>query len=292
MNRLFFYIKYFFQNVRLTLHLLGRGEFGRVSRALYARLYKFVLANIAFWFRRPFLKMPETPSSRIEVQTNHPVAFASPDHLAPYGTKYNDSTNKGFVLAMHDWFSSRYPATALAFMDLGCSGGQLVKDFLTLHWLSVGLEGSDYSLKHKRANWRELAGKHLFTSDITKPFFVTANERPLKFHLITAWEVMEHIHPDDLDAVFRNIRDHLVEGGCFVASTCSGPSVVDGIELHQTRLNNAGWRKMIEDRYKDLEPVDLQLKTHQYVRYDFGEPSFLVYRKRAPLATDAMPKVA
>jgi hypothetical protein len=108
----------------------------------------------------------------------------------------------------------------------------------------------------------------------------------LKFNLITAWEVMEHIKLDDLDAVFGNIRRHLAEGGYFIASTSSATSIVDGVELHQTRMTNSEWGAFIRERYRDLEPVDLKLKIHQYVRYDFGEPSFLVYRKAAHRVSD------
>ena len=82
---------------------------------------------------------------------------------------------------------------ALRMMDLGCSGGQTVADFMKLGWQGVGLEGSDFSLKHPRANWAMLANTNLFTCDITKPYQIKLDSRPAKFHLITAWEVMEHI---------------------------------------------------------------------------------------------------
>jgi len=190
-------------------------------------------------------------------------------------------------LFMNDFFRSRFPAEDRCFMDLGCSGGQLVKDFKDLNWIAVGLEGSDYSLKHKRANWRALAGTNLFTCDITKPFRVKLDQQDLRFHLITAWEVMEHISSSDLDGLFENIRRHLVVGGYFIASTSSAPSVVDGIELHQTRMTNAEWKEFIKRQYPDLEAVDLGLKIHHYVRFDFGEPSFLVYQKRTTMEAGA-----
>jgi predicted TPR repeat methyltransferase len=136
-------------------------------------------------------------------------------------------------------------------------------------------------MKHRRANWKDLGGKRLFTCDITKPFRVRRGQQDLRFHLITAWEVMEHIHPNDLDALFQNIREHLTPGGCFIASTNSLSSIVDGVELHQTRMSNAEWRAYIAQRYPDLEPVDLGLKLHQHVRFDFGERSVLTYRKKA-----------
>ena len=280
-----FWLKYFFQNAMLALQLLARGEIKRVFRSLYARIH-----NKVYWLIFPLVapsargKAPLPAPGAVRLVTNHPVAFASPDHLAPYGTMYNNSTNRRFVLLLNRIVRRGGVRTAPAFLDLGCSGGQLVKDFSDLNWRAVGLEGSDYSLKHKRAHWREMAGKNLFTCDITKPFHLKLDQQDLKFDLVTAWEVVEHIHPTDLDQLFQNIRSNLAEGGYFIASTASGPSIQDGIELHQTRMSNREWREYIGKRYSDLEWVDLGLKTHEYVRYDFGEPSFLVYRKVAARA--------
>ena len=160
-------------------------------------------------------------------------------------------------------------------------------DFASLGWVAVGLEGSDYSLKHRRANWRALANRNLFTCDISKPFRLLQNGRDLRFHLVTAWEVLEHIRIEELETVYKNIVTHLEPGGCFIASTSSSTSIVGGIELHQTRMPNAAWREWVERHFPELEPVDLGLRVHQHVRFDFGEPSFLTYRKRigAPGAT-------
>lgn len=276
-----FYLDYLWKNFLLTLKLIARGEWGRVCKAIHARIYVRV-QYVLFWFRAPGLraKAAPAPDAPLSVATEHRVAFTSPDHIVPFGTKYNNSTNRKFVVLMNAYFRERFPSESPAFMDLGCSGGQAVADFIHLRWVGVGLEGSDYSLKHKRANWKELSNTHLFTCDITKPFEVQQGGKPRRFHLITAWEVMEHIHPDDLPAIFGNIRKHLVEGGVFVASTNSHSSVVDGVELHQTRMTNAEWHTYITKHFPDLEKVDLGLKIHQYVRFDFGEPSFLVYRKR------------
>src|SRR4051812_44420184 len=239
-----FWMKYFFQNARLALQLLARGEIKRVFRSLYARVH-----NKVWWVIFPLVapairrKAPAIPAGTVQRLTDHPVAFASPDHLAPYGTMYNNSTNRRFVLLMDRIVKSGGFRCAPAFLDLGCSGGQLVKDFSDLNWLAVGLEGSDYSLKHKRAHWRKMAGKNLFTCDITKPFHLTLDQQDLKFDLLTAWEVVEHIHPNDLGQLFDNIRTNLAEGGYFIAPTASGPSILDGIELHQTRMTNEQWRK-------------------------------------------------
>src|SRR5262249_2328504 len=152
---------------------------------------------------------------------------------------------------------------------------------MTLKWQGIGLEGSDFSLKHRRANWARLANTHLFTCDITKPFALQCDGQPARFHLITAWEVMEHIAPTDLDQVLANITAHLAPGGYFIASTTETSDIHQGLELHQTRWTNPEWRDYVARKFPDLEYTDVGLKIYQYVRYNFLHPSFLLYRKRA-----------
>ena len=165
-------------------------------------------------------------------------------------------------------------------LDIGCSGGQLVRDFRDLGWLAVGLEGSDFSLKHRRANWSDLAGKNLFTCDAAKPFTLTANGQPARFNLITMWEVLEHIPTPELPQLFANIISHLAPGGYFIASTTSEPDIHDGVDLHQTKWTNQEWRQWLTKTYPEMLPVNLGLKFYQYVRHN-EEQSFLVFRKQA-----------
>jgi hypothetical protein len=56
---------------------------------------------------------------------------------------------------------------------------------------------------------------------------------------------------------------------------------MNGVELHQTRWTNDEWRRFLSERVPNMIPINVGLKTHQYVRFDFGEPSFLVYQKHA-----------
>lgn len=283
MKWLTFIVDYLWQNFLLMLKLLLRGEFKRVFKALYARVFvrvQYVLFPLRVGAATQ--GVPPLPEDlRLSVETKNPVAFESPDHLSPYGTALNNSTNRKFVLLLNEHLRKQFGPIHLSYMDMGCSGGQVVADFRTLRWIAVGLEGSDYSLKHRRANWAELANKNLFTCDISKPFRVKRDGRDHQFHLITAWEVVEHLKEADLGQLFDNIRNHLAPGGLFIASTNSLSSVVDGLELHQTRMSNAEWKAWVAKRYSDLEEVDLGMPPHHYVRFDYGEPSYLLYRKKA-----------
>ncbi|MBI5387577.1 MAG: class I SAM-dependent methyltransferase [Verrucomicrobia bacterium] len=270
-----------FANILLAIKFLCQGQFRRVWNEVHVRLYRAAW-EVWFPFILPFRRAGRAvPGGKFTRETKHPVAFESPDHIAPKGTAENNSTNKKFVLHMDAKLRREFAAGPLRMMDLGCSGGQLVTDFMKLRWQGVGLEGSDYSLKHRRANWATLANTHLFTGDITKPFQVQLDGRPVKFHLITSWEVMEHIATPDLDQVFRNIIGHLEVGGYFIASTTETSDLHEGLELHQTRWPNAEWRAYVERKFPELEYVDVGLKIYQFVRYNFLHPSFLLYRKKA-----------
>src|SRR3954466_16367742 len=195
--------------IRWGFQLIRNGQTGFLFAEAWMRFYK-QLQELGFFVRyRALGKLPAAAEVPLRLETKHPVAFESPDHLAPRGTMNDNSTNKKFVTFMAERIDRELPGVIHGSLDLGCSGGQLVRDFRDMGWIAVGLEGSDYSLKHKRANWPELAGKNLFTCDITKPFELLNHEAPLKFDLITAWEVIEHIGTADLDQLFRNITTRL-----------------------------------------------------------------------------------
>jgi SAM-dependent methyltransferase len=268
------------ENVLKAIRFLLTGQFRRVWNEVHVRLYRAAW-EVFWWFIAPGRRRGRPlPSGVLARETEHPVAFKSPDHLAPKGTAVNNSTNKKFVLHMDEKLHREFGQGALRVMDLGCAGGQMVADFLSLRWQGVGIEGSDFSLKHRRANWATLANRNLFTGDITKPFQVTLDGRPARFHLITAWEVMEHIAPADLPAVFDNIVRHLEPGGYFVASTTETSDIHEGLELHQTQWTNAQWRDWVATHYPQLEYADVGLKIYQFVRYNFLFPSFLLYRRK------------
>ena len=269
------------QSLKIGFQLISQGRWSSLSERIHGKLYK---GFYDFLFILDKKSGSELIDGNLKVVTEHKVAFDSPDHIAPCGTKLDNSTNRSFVLIMDKLLRREFPNMQLKFLDLGCSGGQLVKDFRDLGYVSAGLEGSDYSLKHGRANWPLLAGRNLFTCDISKPFEIKSGEKIVKFNLITIWEVLEHIRAEELDTVFKNIIDHLEKGGYFIASTSAESSMSNGLELHQTRMSNQEWRNYIQERFKELEPIDLGLKYYQYVRFRYntlnGENSFLVYRKK------------
>lgn len=177
----------------------------------------------------------------ITLNTEHPIAFDSPDHLMPWGTMMDNTTNAEFIDEMHEFMKMNYDADTFNFLDLGCSGGQLVVDFYKRGNLAIGLEGSDYSVKHQRANWPEYHNNILFTCDVTKPYKLFKDNEQILFDIITAWEVVEHIAPNDLTAFFTHIGDNLKPGGIFLASVSTISDVINGFTLHQTVYSEGEW---------------------------------------------------
>jgi SAM-dependent methyltransferase len=269
------------ENILRAIKFLLSGQFRRVWNEVHVRLYRVVWAGL-WWLIMPVRRAGRAvPGGTLARESKFPVAFESPDHIAPKGTAVNNSTNKKFILHMDAKLRREFGEGAtLRMMDMGCAGGQTVADFMTLRWQGVGMEGSDFSLKHRRANWATLANTNLFTGDITKPFQVTLDGKATTFHLITAWEVMEHISTPDLTQVFENISRHLEPGGYFIASTTETSDIHEGLELHQTQWTNPQWREWVAKTFPELEYVDVGLKIYQFVRYNFLHPSFLLYRKR------------
>ncbi len=181
----------------------------------------------------------------IRIKTDKPIAFDSPDHLYPYGTARDNSVNLKFNKKLFRLF----PPFQIKVLDLGCAGGGFVKSILDQGGFAVGIEGSDYSKKMKRAEWVTIP-EYLFTADITEPFQLysvedSGKERPLKFNVVTAWEFMEHIREDKIKDVLENISRHLSPGGIVILSVCMAPDVLGGplgdLSLHQTVKNKRWW---------------------------------------------------
>ena len=182
------------------------------------------------------------PPYRIRIEAEREVAFTSPDHLLPWGTKRDNSLNRRF----NDKIYRLYPkfGEQLKVLDMGCSGGGFVKSCFDEGCLAVGLEGSDFSKRLGRAEWRTIP-EYLFTCDITGQFDLwleTAQSRErLVFDVVTSWEVMEHIAEKDLPPLAANVKRHLAKSGLWIMSVSPNEEVIHGTRLHQTVRPKAWW---------------------------------------------------
>lgn len=170
-----------------------------------------------------------------KLEASQIIAFDSPDHLVPHGTANDNSKNKQFNKFVYDYFNGSILRQAIRFIDIGCSGGGLVEDFVNDGHIAIGLEGSDYSQVHKRAAWATIPN-NLFTCDVSKLYQVYYNDEPFLADVISAWEVMEHFKPEDVPCVIEQISKHLKVGGLFIAS------------ISLSAQNNEIWHQCVRDR--------------------------------------------
>jgi len=225
------------------------------------KVFKLQIYGLIYNIRKKHIK-----ESKIEVFTQHPIAYESPDHIEPAGTKNDNSTNKIFVIKIDKILKKEQPRKNLSVLDLGCAGGAMISDFKNIGYIAVGLEGSDYSFKNKRAHWKELSNINLFTCDITKDYKININNKHHLFTLITAWEVMEHISENDLYNTFKMIDRHLDFGGYFIFSTTNTSDIRNGIELHQTQMKTQEWITWTQKKFPNLQVCNLGLDNEEFVR--------------------------
>lgn len=182
----------------------------------------------------------------IKVITNNALACDSEDYLYPWGTKENN-TSAVFIKDVEKYFNDK----PIKFLDLGCAGGQLVIDFKKNGHLAVGLEGCDWCLNNGNENWANHFNDQLFLCDISKQFSIvddTDNEKIL-FDCITAWDVVEHIAPENLDCFFNNILTHLSPSGVFIATIAYHEDIVEKHKLHQSVFSPYTWKSYILPQY-------------------------------------------
>jgi len=205
---------------------------------------------------------------RFRLETEHPIAAQSKDHLYPKGTKMAFSCPE-LLDDLAVYFGRPY-----SLLDLGCAGGGFVLDAIERGNAAVGIDGSDYSLTTRRPealahpsergvgedNWRRLGGSNLFTADVTKPFELKRDGKRVQFDVVTAWELLEHIPKPDLLPLMDNIGSYLAPGGLFCASiaTCHDTfQTPGGIDMHETVEPEEWWRDFLSEWFEPVEPCPI-----------------------------------
>lgn len=182
----------------------------------------------------------------IECVTKKPVAFDSPDHICPVGALNDNTSNMAYTKDVERYFEGK----KINILDCGCAGGGFVVDFAYRGHFSIGIEGSDTGIKHKIHNWPRFGGSLLHTADITKPFKILRNGKRVKFDVISAWEVLEHLEEKDIPKFVKQVMANLKPKGFFVGSVNMTPDervLEDGtkIILHQTVKPEDYWKEVI-----------------------------------------------
>jgi len=158
----------------------------------------------------------------ITLEATKQVAEDSPDHLCPIGTINDNFSSLGLIGEISDYFGGKQ----ISVLDLGCAGGQFVVDFLKQGDIAVGLEGSNNVLGGAgKSNWKKYHNKNLFLCDITEDYQLYQDGSPMEFDVIHSEEVFEHIAPEDIDSLLKNVYKHLKVGGVGVFGISLIPDV-------------------------------------------------------------------
>lgn len=197
----------------------------------------------------------------VEITTNHPIAKDSNDHLLPHGTRLDNSRNQRFAMMCREIIGK----PQLRFLDLGCAGGGFIKDCIDGGDIGIGIDGSDYSLKAKRGAWATNPDSFL-TADISKPFQLRENGKPIAFDVITIWEVLEHLTEDGVKMCLENVVRHMDGSGIFTISVSNSSDAPEGKELHQTMKPAAWWEGLFFQHGLKRSPELEGYFQGQYVR--------------------------
>ncbi|KIU27517.1 hypothetical protein SR39_29630 [Methylobacterium radiotolerans] len=206
------------------------------------------------------IRRSEVKPVNVRVVTAKALADDTPDHLFPRGTAVDNTRSPRFVAACETQFGSR-----LRHLDIGSAGGGLVWDFTQRGHFSIGIEGSDWSRKEQRAEWRTIPDR-LFTADVRFPFRVEDEAGECrKFDLVTAWELFEHIPEADLLTLLHSICRHLRPGGVVVASIATFADRDEaGHDFHATIRDRAWWEDVF--MASGLIPIESPFQLRDYPR--------------------------
>jgi cyclopropane fatty-acyl-phospholipid synthase-like methyltransferase len=192
----------------------------------------------------------------VKVITQHEVAHESFDHQFPCGAVNDNHSSHELIQEIMKTYGDNPKV-----LDIGCAGGQFIIDCNSIGCTAVGIEGSSSVSTDEKAhgyhNWQAYKGKYLFHANATKDYSIvdTETNEMIKFDLISAWEVIEHIEETDLEMFFEQIHKHLSDTGVFIGSislvTCYDP--VHKVDLHRTVKPKEWWHDFLSKKFEILD---------------------------------------
>lgn len=227
----------------------------------------------------------------IKVITDHPIAIDSDDHKYPEGIYYDNNSSVEFIDDVEKYFNR-----SISILDLGCAGGQLICDMHKKGHIAVGLEGSDHCLnvQHKsvdeigmlplgQQNWKDYGNKILFTCDVTKDYQIYDDDQPMKFDLITCWDVMEHFEPSAVPKFIDLVRNHLKPNGIYVATIAlfssgrhpTSKNTPNGLDYHKSLFPKNWWLDQLSSQFQSI-PYPFKYCNRRYITPP-GDINYLVY---------------
>lgn len=164
----------------------------------------------------------------MKIISNFTQAITSLDFQRPKesGSIHDNNTNQNFIHNLISYFGH----VKFSLLDFGCAGGQFVIDINKTGNLALGIDGGNKEcmvLEGKgKHNWLNYENKFLFFIDATHPFKVTNDiGEDFLFDIITSFDFLEHVTPEEVPAVISNMKKHLK---------------LNGTLLHQINLSSGG----------------------------------------------------
>ena len=153
-----------------------------------------------------------------KIKTEHPFCIDSEDYKNPLGSANDFHTNPAFI--KKSWMLFRRP---ISFLDLGCANGTFIEDCCKLGVPACGVDGSDYGVKNKTGGWGSYPD-HFLNADLTKPYQIYNDEYgDVRFDVVTAWDVLEHIKEEDLPQFMQNVKNHMHQTSLFFVGIATFP---------------------------------------------------------------------
>jgi len=98
------------------------------------------------------------------------------------------------------------------FIDLGCAEGGYIKEVIDDGYFGIGVDGFPAFKNRGIEGWGKYPD-HFFQLNFAKPMVVESEGIPLKFDVVTAWEVAEHLFEDEIDTFIKNLANLVKDEG-------------------------------------------------------------------------------
>lgn len=206
----------------------------------------------------------------IYFKSENKLPLYSKDYTEPKGAAHDNNGSSYFTEAIEKTFKGEQ----IYYLDLGCAGGQLVKEMLEKKHFAFGIEGSPIQKETKSNNW-PIIPNNLFVSDITEKFrFYTYDEdgqsTKILFDVISAWDVLEHIPEERLPGLIENLRKNLKPNGFFI---CGIADFADE-GYHVTLQSKEWWINLFEKLKMKLvedEPQEIARRSSFHLKFKLAE---------------------
>lgn len=231
-----------------TRDFLSAPEFERIQSQLQGLLQESKAGK-----RRVAVPVPQSAKQTVKtrtalvLETDFPCAPQLQAHLRalPPGGTHETATYAGFMERLR----AIYPDIPARLLDIGCGDGGFLRIARQFSFPAVGL---DLDPSPEEISGRSSDSPQRFSCDYTKPFTLwevhPKKRRRAKFHVITCWNLLEHVPKRWLNELLINLRRHLDDRlGLLLSSISLRPCFEADRECHAPVWPESRWREVFRD---------------------------------------------